>query len=311
VQFLLRDDDPPESAPVTDLTASETLLANGHVRVELDPSGVRWFSVDGHSLLGERGIRLHLRHDHTDTWTFRTDRFDEPVDTALTTDGWVVEETGPLRARVRTEGWLGRSWTRWTLSLHRADPRLHILLEVNFAERYKALQMPIHLAGSPSRWTDGLAGGMVERQPNPAEWPVLGWSRVDVNYQSLALLTHDAYSLSLQDSSWQWTLLRSPRMSWGGRDPEVHVGRHWHTDQGPHAFAIALHPGAPLDAAMLETASRHLAQLPVVFDRYEGLNRSSWGAQAPRRLWTGAEHRAEKAGRLPLPIDERGSDPFL
>jgi alpha-mannosidase len=202
---------------------------------------------------------------------------------------------------------------RWTLSLHRADPRLRIEIEINFGERYKALQLPIQLAVMPNRWTDGLAGGLVERRPNPAEWPMLGWSRVEVDGQALAMVTHDAYSLSLSlnDDIWQWTLLRSPRMSWGGRDPEDYAGRDWHTDQGAHSFSFELHPGAPLDVTALETAARQLASPPVVFDRYEGLDRPPWGAQASRRLWTGAEQRAEAAGRLLLPVDERGADPFL
>jgi alpha-mannosidase len=186
-----------------------------------------------------------------------------------------------------------------------------MLIEVTFAERYKALQLPIRLAETPARWTDGLAGGQVERWPNPAEWPMLGWSRVEVGGTPLAMVAHDAYSLSVNDDIWQWTLLRSPRMSWGGHDPEVYAGRDWHTDQGSHKFAFLLVPDAPLDAVTLETAARQLVQPPVVFDRYEGLARPPWGPQAPRRLWTGAEQRAEAAGRLPLPVDERGSDPFL
>lgn len=310
-QVLVRDDAPVARATTTDLSVSPTHLENSRVRIELDRSGVRGFAVDGRSLLGEGGIRLHLRHDHADTWTFPTDRFDEPVDTVYEGVDWVVEEHGPLRARVRSEGWLGHSWMRWTLSLHRADPRLLLQIEFNFAERYKALQLPIQLASVPSRWTDGLAGGLVARRPNPAEWPVLGWSRVEVDGQALAMVTHDAYSLSLTDDIWQWTLLRSPRMSWGGRDPEVYVGRDWHTDQGPHSISFELHPGAPQDVAALETAARQLACPPIVFDRYEGMDRPPWGAQAPRRLWTGAEQRAEAAGRLPLPVDEQGSDPFL
>jgi alpha-mannosidase len=311
LQLHLRDDAAPERTIASDLRVSPAELANDLVRIELDGSGVRSLVVGERNVLGEGGIGLHLRDDHTDTWTFTTDRFEEPVAVAFASEGWAVEERGPLRVRVRTEGWLGHSWVRWTLSLHRGDPRVWMLLEVNFAERYKALQLPIRLAETPGRWTDGLAGGQVERRPNPAEWPVLGWSRVEVAGTSLALATHDAYSLSLNDGVWQWTLLRSPRMSWGGRNPEMYVGRDWHTDQGPHVFSFVLMPGAPLDAAALATAARQLAQPPVAFDRYEGLGRPPWGAQAPRRLWTGAEQRAEAAGRLPLPVDERGSDPFL
>jgi alpha-mannosidase len=156
-----------------------------------------------------------------------------------------------------------------------------------------------------------LAAGLVERRPNPAEWPVLGWSRVEVDGAGLAMLTHDAYSLSLVDGVWQWTLLRSPRMAWGGQNPEVYAGRDWHTDQGPHAFSF-LHPaGCAAGRRGTRDQCQAARATAVAFDRYEGLARPPWGAQAPRRLWTGAEQRAEAAGRLPLPIDERGSDPFL
>jgi alpha-mannosidase len=307
----VRDDPALDHMPATDLTVSPDYLANSRIRVELNGSGILAMSIGDQTLLGERGIRLHLRHDHSDTWGFTSDRFDEAVASAFDGDGWVVEEIGPLRARVRTEGWIGHSWVRWTLSLHRNDPRIWMQIETNFAERYKALQLPIHLPAGPSRWTDGLAGGQVERRPNPAEWPVLGWSRVEAGGEALAVATHDAYSLSIVDDVWQWTLLRSPRMSWGGRDPVVYAGRDWHTDQGPHTFSFVLIPGADLNAAALETAARQLAMPPVVFDRYDGMDRPPWGAQAPRRLWTGAEQRADRDNRLPLPVDERGTDPFV
>ena len=161
-QVLVRTDEhsPPEPL-ATDLEASPRLIANGHLRAELDGSGIRRLSVGGEDLLGENGIGLHLRRDMSDTWTFHTDRFVEPVETVLQTDGWVVEESGPLRARVRSEGWLGRSTVRWTLTLYRDEPRLHLRVEINFSERFKLLQMPVHLAAPPARRTDGLPGGHV------------------------------------------------------------------------------------------------------------------------------------------------------
>jgi len=113
-------------------------------------------------------------------------------------------------------------------------------------------------------------------------------------------VTNDAYSLSLNDDVWQWTLLRSPRMTWGGGDPEIYAGRDWHTDQGSHTFAMILHVAGPLDDAALHAAARQQAQPPIVFDRYEGLQRPPWGSQPPRFLWTDAEERAYADGRLKL-----------
>jgi alpha-mannosidase len=299
VQILVRTDRrPPHEAPHTDLEASSALIANDHLRAELDGSGIRRLIVEGRNLLGEGGVGLHLRRDLSDTWTFHTDRFVEPIEGVLQTDGWVVEETGPLRARVRLEGRLGRSAVRWTLTLHRYEPRLHLRVEVDFSERFKLLQMPVHLAALPARRTDGLPGGHVERTADQTEWPVQGWSRVRLADRHLALVTGDAYSLSLYDARWQWTLLRSPKMAWGGGEPVVYAGRDQYTDQGPHTFDFVLFVSAHLEETMLHTAARQQMQPPVVFDRYEGMDRPPWGNSPPRALWLGAVERALADGRM-------------
>jgi alpha-mannosidase len=298
-QVLVRTDDPPASrAPGTDLEVSPQFIANGHLRAELDGFGIRRLIAGEQDLLGEDGAGLHLRRDLSDTWTFHTDRFVEPVEAVLRADGWILEESGPLRARVRAEGWLGRSAVRWTLTLHRDEPRLQVRVEINFGERFKLLQMPIHLSAPPALRTDGLPGGRVERASGPTEWPVQGWSRVEVGDRQLALVTGDAYSLSLDGDRWQWTLLRSPKMAWGGGEPVVYAGRDWHTDQGPHTFDFVLCVGESIDETVLRTAARQQMQPPIVFDRYEGMDRPPWGNSPPRALWLGAVERALVDGRM-------------
>jgi alpha-mannosidase len=262
----------------------------------------------GRDLLAEDGVGLHLRRDLSDTWTFHTDRFVEPVEAVLRADGWIVEESGPLRARVRAEGWLGRSAVRWTLTLHRDEPRLQVRVEINFGDRFKLLQMPIHLADPPALRTDGLPGGRVERTSGPTEWPVQGWSRVEVRDRHLALVTGDAYSLSLNGDHWQWTLLRSPKMAWGGGEPVVYAGRDWHTDQGPHTFDFVLCAGERLEETMLQTAARQQMQPPIVFDRYEGMDRPPWGNSPPRALWVGAIERALADGRMRHVLENEAVD---
>jgi alpha-mannosidase len=298
-QILVRTDERPSSqAPDSDLEASSDLIANGHLRAELDGSGIRRLIAGGRDLLGEGGVGLHLRRDLSDTWTFHTDRFVEPIETILQTDGWVVEETGPLRARVRSEAWLGRSAVRWTLTLHRDELRIHIRVEVDFSERFKLLQMPFHLTSSPARRTNGLPGGQVERTAGQTEWPVQGWSRVELADRQLALVTGDAYSLSLDGARWTWTLLRSPKMAWGGGEPVVYAGRDQYTDQGPHSFDFVFCVGRHLEDTMLHTVARQQMQPPVVFDRYEGMDRPPWGNNPPRAFWLGAVERALADGRM-------------
>jgi alpha-mannosidase len=308
-QVLVRSDERSSSeSPGTDLEASPRFISNGHLRAELDGSGIPRLAVGDQSVLGEGGIGLHLRRDLSDTWTFHADRFDEPVETVLQTEGWVVEESGPLRARVRSEGWLGRSAVRWTLTLHRDESRLQMRVEINFNERFKLLQMPIRLAAPPVRRTDGLPGGQVERTAGPTEWPVQGWSRVEVADRQLALVTGDAYSLSLDGERWQWTLLRSPKMAWGGGEPVLYAGRDWHTDQGPHTFDFTLCVGEHLEETKLHTAARQQMQTPVVFDRYEGMDRPPWGNSPPRALWLGAVERALADGRMSHVLENEDVD---
>jgi alpha-mannosidase len=299
-QILVRDDAPPPlPGPDTDLEVSARHISNDHLRADLGPSGIVALTFEGRQVLGEGGVRLHLREDHTDTWTFHTDRFDGPVTEVFEGESWVVEESGPLRARVRMDGTLGDSRVRWTLTLHRDDPGLRMGIEINHNERFKLLQMPISLARPPRRRTDGLAAGHVDREPGPTEWPVQGWSRAGVEGGDLALVTADAYSLMGEGALWQWTLLRSPKMAWGGGEPSVYGGRDWHTDQGPHHFDFLLLAAEHLDEATLDAAARRQAQPPVLFDRYEGMERPPWGNSPPRGLWLEAEERAFREGMLP------------
>jgi alpha-mannosidase len=297
-QVLVRDDPAPESAPTpTDLEVSSRVLANSHLSVELDERGIAGISVRGEKLFGAVG--LHLRQDQTDTWTFDTDRFEEPVFARLSDARWVVEEEGPLRGRVRLEVQLGRSSVRWTLGLHRDEPRLRIELEVSFNEKFAMMQMPVELSRSSEKWLGGSGTGWVERVAGATEWPVQGWSLVESEGNHLALVTHDTYSVSMDGGVWQWTLLRSPRMAWGGEDPEVYAGRDWHTDQGQHTFDFTLCADQDLEPGKLNRLARQQAQPPVVFDRYEGLDRPPWGNSPPRSLWLASEQRAVEDGKMP------------
>ncbi len=292
----------PGPAPVADpagLSASGDGLSNGPVSVALRSGGLGAVSFAGAEVIDS--LRLQLRKDGSDTWTFHTDRWEEPVTATLAGSDWRVEETGPLRVRARLDGRLGSSRVRLTVSLCRGEPALHLDLEVNFDERYTLLQMPVALAGAPERWTDGIADGHVDREPSPAEWPFLGWSRLRVSGLDLGVVTSDCYSHSVNGGVWQPTLLRSPRMAWGGGNPHPYAGRDQHTDQGVHRFAFTLHFGEVLPEADLAATLARNAQPLVVFDRYEGMDRPAWGPVPPRGLWGPAMLRNVAEGRAADP----------
>jgi alpha-mannosidase len=284
MQVLVRDDaPPPPDMPVSDVRASPMELVTDGLRVELASSGIAKIVANGRDILGAEGIRLWLRNDGSDTWGQHRIAFDEPIAAVFDGGTWVVEEDGPVRARVRLDATLGSSPFRWTVSVQRGDPRLLVDLEIAFNERLRALQMPIQLAAPITDWLDGQAGGAVNRETQRVERPLLGWSRVSFKGQDVALVTNDAWSVSVDSDRWQWTLLRSPKMAWyGPGEPEIYTGRDTYTDQGTHAFSFVLHAGPALDPASLAAAARQAAQPPIVFDRYEGM-----AVRTPRQTWLG------------------------
>lgn len=97
-------------------------------------------------------------------------------------------------------------------------------------------------------------------------------------------------------------------MAWGGGEPEVYAGRDWHTDQGSHTFDFVLIVGDHLEETVLHTAARQQMQPPVVFDRYEGMDRPPWGDSPPRALWLGAVERALADGRMTHVLENEDVD---
>lgn len=299
--YLVRDDAPPKRTrtATTDLRVTSTTLENKQVALRLSPGGISQlrFGQQGTNLLGAGGIGLHLRNDASDTWSFFHTQFTEPVAEKFRPGKWNIGERGPLRASVWAEGTVGGSTVKLTLSLCQGDPRVFLRLDVNFNERYRILQLCANLPTEPRDWLDGIPGGNIRRKPAQTEWPVQGWSSVKAGNAHLAMITADAYSISHDKRRWQWSLLRSPKMAWGRGQPlDAYAGRDDHTDQGCHTFQFILWPAKRHAPEALDRQAKNLLQKPVIFDRYEGMNRPPWGNSPPRHLWTENEQRALEAG---------------
>jgi alpha-mannosidase len=301
-RFHVRDGPaPPVAIGGGAVEAAPGMLSNGLLTVRLGSGGIAGIRRSATDLLGPGGIGLHLRRDTSDTWTFHTDRWTEPVEAKLVNASWHMEETGPLRVRARLDGRIRETRVSWTVSLYRGESRVHLDLEVNFDERFSLLQMAIDLAAVPSRWIDGIAGAHVDRQASRSEWPFLGWSRLHIGELDIGLVTNDVYSHSVDGQAWQPTLLRSPKMAWGGGRPATYAGRDHHTDQGVHCIALALVLGDELATDDLTEAAQRQAQPLIVFDRYKGMNRPAWGPVPPRDLWGAAMLRNVAGGRVADP----------
>ncbi|HET7572043.1 MAG TPA: hypothetical protein VFJ77_05160 [Gaiellaceae bacterium] len=286
---LIRLDEPQPFALDATAGGDERGLRGGGVEVTLAPSGIAAIAAGGAQLLGPAGLGLHLRVDESDTWTMFSDRFEGAVAERLDGLVWTVEEDGPLRARARGSGRLGSSPLALVVSLD-AEGRLSLDVEVTMVASFRALQLAVDLPAEAEERRDGVPAGSVRREPGPAEWPVQGWSCVRAAGRDLALVTADAYSLSLDGTTWQWTLLRTPRMGW----PPLESPRRAHaphTDQGEHRFSFRMLAAPALADAELERAARAQTRPPVAFSRYDGLARPPWGAVPPPKLRGRAEQR--------------------
>lgn len=284
--------------PMGPAWAEERRLGNDRIEVELGPQGIASLRRDGQDLLGPEGLGLHLREDSADTWVFHAAGFNEPVRERMDGLDWIIEDTGPVRARAFAETTLGASKLRLAVTVYSGVPEVHLHLEVVFADRHHLLQMPIKLTSSPSGWTSGLAGGHVDRVPGPDELPFCGWDAVAAGDHRLSLHTPDAYSSSVRDDFWQLTLLRSPLMAWTGDSELTPAFSRRHSDQGWHGFHFILRADPGDDSATSERIADHQAKPPVVFDHYVGMNRPAWGNAPPRRLWTPDIPHARKLGHM-------------
>jgi hypothetical protein len=90
-------------------------------------------------------------------------------------------------------------------------------------------------------------------------------------------------------------------MAWGWRTGGVRRARLAHGSGAAHVLVLCV--GERLEEARLHTAARQQMQPPVVFDRYEGMDRPSRGNSPPRALWLGAVERALADGRMSHLLD--------
>jgi|694.fasta_scaffold23905_4 alpha-mannosidase len=283
---LLNEAPSPYPQPANPTNVSVQTITSGELAVEAGPNGIKSIRWKGRDLLGANGLSLHLREEHGDTWVFHQTGFNEDITDRLGNLEWIIEDSGPLRARLFADQALGGSRIRLGITLYADKPEIHLNLQVVFTERHKMLQMPIHLANSPSGWTSGLAGGHFGRKPGPDEMPFCGWDSVQTEDHSLSLHTPDAYSSRLHGDIWQFSLLRSPLMAWTGDSELTPAFSRRHSDQGWHDFHFILRVDESLNPVLCEQLSDHQAKPPVVFDHYVGMNRPAWGNSPPRRLWT-------------------------
>ena len=248
----------------TPVTATEQVLDNGLVRVEIDADGL-FTSVrdlgERRELLapGERGNLLRLHTDLPNEWdAWDVDAHYKHRFTELTrAEAVTVVESSPLLGAVRIERAFGASRIIQTIRLRAGSRRVDIETEVDWHETEKFLKAVFPLDVHAERTAAEIQFGHVTRPTHTntswetARFEVYAhrWVHVGETGYGVALLTdstygYDAGRTTRADGGTTTTvglsLLRAPRSP----DPLA--------DQGAHRFTYSLLAGAEVADAVAE-----------------------------------------------------------
>ncbi|HEU5203472.1 MAG TPA: glycoside hydrolase family 38 C-terminal domain-containing protein [Candidatus Limnocylindrales bacterium] len=237
----------------TTVRATDTLLENERVRLELDPRSGRISALvlreDGQDiadLADARRPRAMVVDDTSDTWGHRRLAYrDEIGEFDVRRVGLV--ESGPVRAIVRVESRFGDSELIEDFVLAAGSPTIEIRVILDWREHARLLKLRF-----PTGLRDAVAAyeipyGVVERPPNGEEEPGQRW--VDASGQlagagtfGLALLNDAKYGFDVIDGEIGVTAVRSP--IYAHHEPAVPRpdARYAYQDQGIQRFTLGLLP---------------------------------------------------------------------
>jgi alpha-mannosidase len=255
------------NGPAGELRATDSVLENGHLRLEIDPE-TGWLSsllmkrtgVD--VVAGAEGAHTQICEDPTDTWGHRVVSYNWPGD-AMRTDRVLLREDGPLRARLRVERSWGRSSLIEEFILGHDSDQVEVRVTLDWRERAHLLKLRFPVALESPTGTYEVPYGSLERPVDAAEEPGQSW--VDLTGATaqgaeagLAVVNSAKHGydvapgggadpvngLSERSPSIGITAVRSPVYSW--HDPRLldPDGLYTYQDQGEQTFSYLLVPHA-------------------------------------------------------------------
>ncbi|MBI1297676.1 alpha-mannosidase [bacterium] len=233
------------ASPSSTLTASEGLLENSYLRVEINHAGdvVRIFDkANGREVLPAGGIAGEFqafedRPMNWDAWDVDI-FFDDKMWHAEPAKSIRVVETGPLRATVEIKRRVLNSEYTQRISLSHNSPRLDFDTHIDWRERHILLKVAFPVDVLTPTATYEIQWGNTERPTHRnTSWD---WARFETAAQKWVDLSEGDYGVSLlndckyghdiKDNVMRISLLRAPTSP----DPEA--------DQGEHRFAYSLLP---------------------------------------------------------------------
>jgi alpha-mannosidase len=265
--FQLRMDEAPP-LPESDLKVNGSSISNRFWRIspgEDDCLLSIQRASDATQLMDERGLRLLVQQDSSDTWSHGIDGFREPVIGGFEVEKVLVEETGPVRVAIRIEAAFQRSQLVLWARLYAHNPGLELHFGLDWHQRLQVAKLVMPLTSAIKKRTDGIPGGLISRPQNGQEFPIVDWTLVNrENDSTLGIVCPDCSGIDGRDDSLRFTLLRSPVYAW--HDPaklEDDAFYRW-TDQGEHLFRFLILEDAGPEALKMLALSNH--RPPVCFD---------------------------------------------
>ncbi len=238
---------------VRSLSASPEGLRNDWWRIGISSStgciGELFDLSNGVSVLREPGMSLVVLDDPSDTWSHGSAAFQSEVG-RFRADSVVLEESGPVRACVRSTLSYGSSRIVHRVRLYRELPIIEGELTIHWAEKRRMLKLAL-----PTAFRDGVATyetpyGQVVRSADGNEQPgqqwadLTGWLEADDRRSryGLSIINDCKYSYDATPDELRMALLRSP--AYAHHDPAVLDMSHEYQfiDQGQQIVRYRLVP---------------------------------------------------------------------
>lgn len=238
-------------APV--VTATDTTLENGFLRLEVDPA-TGWLrrlydKTTGVDLLPQSATgHATVLDDPSDTWGHRVLRYNDVVGEFQPSSVRLVEH-GPVRSVLRVESRFGESTLAEEFVLGARARHVEVRVGLDWRERLRMLKLRVPTAVTAEHATYEVPYASIERPTDGAEEPAQAWVDVsgslpDGRRAGLAVLNDGKYGHDVSGGDIGISVARSPVYAW--HEPKLldSDGVYEYLDQGRQEFRYALVPHA-------------------------------------------------------------------
>ncbi|MGB9717890.1 MAG: alpha-mannosidase [Thermoproteota archaeon] len=269
------------TTPMEGLVASDNLLENEWVRLEIDPA-------NGYiKRLHDKRNRVEVFRkdscipvvveDQSDTWSHGVDEFRKDVGTFGNANVKLVEK-GPVRATIRVESSYNKSFMRMHVSIYRGLPYVELRFSLNWNEQHKMLKLSFTVNVDQPVLASSIPYGWAKRPCNGEEEPMHKWVDMAGRIMSVDGETKDyglsicndcKYSYDAKGSEIRITVLRSPPYAHHQPYKLDPSQTYSYIDQGWQDFNLMLIPHAgSWKPAYTVRHAEELNSKPIVFVDY-------------------------------------------